>query len=74
VKLELEAALKREQWDEIHDLFDQCWKFDSPERYDTLADLALVIFSSMSQANIDTKYQSSGSNVSRYSVSRLNEF
>jgi hypothetical protein len=59
VKLELEAALRLEQWDEMNDLFDECWKFKNPEHYETLADLVLVIQSCISKANLDHKYQNS---------------
>ncbi|KAH7090298.1 meiosis protein SPO22/ZIP4 like-domain-containing protein [Paraphoma chrysanthemicola] len=57
VKLELEAALKLERWDELDDLFDQCWKYKSPDRYETLADLVLVIHSCVVKADVDEKYQ-----------------
>ncbi|KAF2689190.1 SPO22-domain-containing protein [Lentithecium fluviatile CBS 122367] len=57
VKLELEAALKLERWDEIDDLFDECWKFKNPEHYETLADLVLVIHSCVVKAHLDAKYQ-----------------
>jgi hypothetical protein len=59
VKLELEAVLKLEKWDELDDLFDQCWKYKSPDHYETLADLVLVIHSCISQAGVDDKYQKS---------------
>lgn len=59
VKLELEAVLKLEKWDELDDLFDQCWKYNSPDHYETLADLVLVIHSCIAQANVDNKYQKS---------------
>ena len=65
VKLELEAALKREQWEELDDLFEQCWKYGGSAYYDTLADLVLVIYSCMSKANVDSKYQSSRPGCSR---------
>ncbi|KAH9875283.1 hypothetical protein J1614_004774 [Plenodomus biglobosus] len=61
VKLELEAVLKLEKWDELDDLFDQCWKYKSPDCYETLADLVLVIHSSMVKAELDHKYRSSKS-------------
>ncbi|OAK98096.1 SPO22-domain-containing protein [Phaeosphaeriaceae sp. SRC1lsM3a] len=57
VKLELEAVLKLEKWEELDDLFEQCWKYKSPDRYETLADLVLVIHSCIVQANVDEKYQ-----------------
>lgn len=59
VKLELEAALKREEWDELNGLFEECWKYGGPDRYGTLADLVLIIFSCMPKENVDSKYQSS---------------
>ena len=59
VKLELEAALKREQWEEMNELFEECKKYGGPTHYDTLADLVLVIYSCMSKDNVDSKYQSS---------------
>ncbi|KAF1916890.1 meiosis protein SPO22/ZIP4 like-domain-containing protein [Ampelomyces quisqualis] len=57
VKLELEAVLKLEKWDELDDLFEQCWRYKSPDRYETLADLVLVIHSCLVKANVDQKYQ-----------------
>ncbi|KAH4247441.1 hypothetical protein HBI05_045310 [Parastagonospora nodorum] len=57
VKLELEAVLKLEKWDELDDLFEQCWKYKSPDHYETLADLVLVIHSCVVQACVDEKYQ-----------------
>ncbi|KAL6711348.1 sporulation-specific protein 22 [Coniothyrium glycines] len=57
VKLELEAVLKLEKWDELDDLFDQCWKYKSPDHYETLADLVLVIHSCIVNASLDVKYQ-----------------
>ncbi|KAH3908764.1 hypothetical protein HBH56_171760 [Parastagonospora nodorum] len=57
VKLELEAVLKLEKWDELDDLFEQCWKYKSPDDYETLADLVLVIHSCVVQACVDEKYQ-----------------
>ena len=57
VKLELEAALKREQWDELDGLFKECWKYGDPAHYDTLADLVLIVYSSMAEDHVDAKYQ-----------------
>ncbi|KAF2848838.1 SPO22-domain-containing protein [Plenodomus tracheiphilus IPT5] len=57
VKLELEAVLKLEKWDELDELFDQCWKYKSPDRYETLADLVLVIHSCMLKADLDPTYR-----------------
>ncbi|KAJ4356283.1 sporulation-specific protein 22 [Didymosphaeria variabile] len=57
VKLELEAALKREQWEELDDLFEECWRYGEPQHYDTLADLVLIMYSSLSKDNVDGKYQ-----------------
>jgi hypothetical protein len=59
VKLELEAVLKLEKWDELDELFDQCWKYKSPDHYETLADLVLVIHSCVAQPGVDCKYQKS---------------
>jgi hypothetical protein len=59
VKLELEAVLKLQRWDELHELFDQCWKYKSPDHYATLADLVLVIHSCIVKAELDVKYQRS---------------
>jgi hypothetical protein len=59
VKLELEAALKREQWEELDSLFDECWRYGGPTHYDTLADLVLIIYSSMSKDKVDSRYQTS---------------
>ncbi|UPX15900.1 sporulation-specific protein 22 [Ascochyta rabiei] len=57
VKLELEAVLKLQRWDELDSLFEQCWTCKSSDRYETLADLVLVIHSSLVQANADARYQ-----------------
>lgn len=59
IKLELEAALKLEQWDDMDELFDQCWKYKDQGPYETLADLVLIIYSSIVKASLDRKYQSS---------------
>ena len=59
VKLELEAVLKLQKWDELDELFDQCWKYKSPDHYETLADLVLVIHGCIVQAELDIKYQKS---------------
>ena len=59
MKLELEAALKLEQWDEMEDLFDECWKFKNPNQYETLADLVLIVHSQIVKANLDGHYQNS---------------
>lgn len=57
VKLELEAVLKLSKWEELDDLFDQCWKYKSSDHYETLADLVLVIHSCVVKAGLDSKYQ-----------------
>jgi hypothetical protein len=59
VKLELEAVLKLQKWDDLDDLFEQCWNCKSSDHYETLADLVLVIHSCLVQANVDPKYQGS---------------
>ena len=59
VKLELEAVLKLERWDELDVVFEQCWKYKSAEHYETLADLVLVIQSCMSRTNVDAIYHKS---------------
>lgn len=51
--------MKLQKWDELDDLFNQCWKYKSPDRYETLADLVLVIHSSMIRATLDFSYQNS---------------
>jgi hypothetical protein len=48
-----------EKWDELDDLFEQCWKYKCPDHYEALADLVLVIHSCLVQANVDEKYQRS---------------
>ncbi|KAF3008729.1 hypothetical protein E8E13_009809 [Curvularia kusanoi] len=58
VKLELEAALKLQQWDDLEELFKQCWNCKSSDRYETLADLVLVIHSALVHANVAGLYQS----------------
>ncbi|KAI4712219.1 hypothetical protein J4E89_002485 [Alternaria sp. Ai002NY15] len=57
VKLELEAVLKLERWDELDDLFDQCWKYKNPDHYETLADLVLVVHGCIVKAGLENKYQ-----------------
>ncbi|KAJ5063293.1 meiosis protein SPO22/ZIP4 like-domain-containing protein [Bipolaris maydis] len=57
VKLELEASLKLRKWDELDELFDQCWVYRNPYHYETLADLTLVIHHCIVQAELDIKYQ-----------------
>jgi hypothetical protein len=52
-------VLKLEKWNELDDLFDQCWKYKSPDHYETLADLVLVIHACMTQAGVEEKYQKS---------------
>jgi hypothetical protein len=52
-------VLKLERWDELDDLFDQCWKYKSPDHYETLADIVLVIHTCIVQACVDEKYQKS---------------
>ena len=51
--------LKLEKWNELDDLFDQCWKYKSPDHYETLADLVLVIHACMTQAGVEERYQRS---------------
>ncbi|KAG9197672.1 hypothetical protein G6514_001141 [Epicoccum nigrum] len=58
VKLELEAALKLQRWDDLEELFEQCWNCRDPDRYETLADLVLVIHSEIVQADVAKTYQS----------------
>jgi hypothetical protein len=60
VKLELEAALKLQKWDDLEGLFEHCWNCKSADRYETLADLVLVVHSCLVQADVDASYQSSG--------------
>ncbi|KAF2258604.1 SPO22-domain-containing protein [Lojkania enalia] len=57
VKLELEALLKLENWEALDELFEECWRYKNPAHYETLADLVLVIHSSVVKANADVKYQ-----------------
>jgi hypothetical protein len=57
VKLELEAVLKLANWDDLDDLLNQCWKYDSPKHLETLADMVLVIHSNLLNANVDGKHQ-----------------
>lgn len=51
--------LKLQRWDELDKLFDQCWKYKSPDHYETLADLVLVIHGCVLKAGVDKKYQTS---------------
>ncbi|KAF2190807.1 SPO22-domain-containing protein [Zopfia rhizophila CBS 207.26] len=57
VKLELEAALKLEDWASLEALFEECWKYKNPNHYETLADLILIIHSCIVKADLDGKYQ-----------------
>jgi len=59
VKLELEAVLKLQRWDELDELFDQCWKYKNPDHYETLADLVLVMHDCMVKTGLDVKYKKS---------------
>lgn len=59
MKLELEAVLKLQRWDDLEDLFEQCWSCKSSDCYETLADLVLVIHSGLVQANVGASYESS---------------
>jgi hypothetical protein len=52
-------VLKLEQWDSLDEIFEQCWKYKSPDHYETLADLVLISHSCIAKANLDGKYQSS---------------
>ncbi|KAF2463463.1 SPO22-domain-containing protein [Lindgomyces ingoldianus] len=58
VKLELEAILKLEKWDDLDELFEEVWKYKNPEHYETLADLVLIIHSRVTKSDISPKYQS----------------
>lgn len=60
MKLELEAALKLQNWDDLEGLFEQCWNCKPADRYETLADLVLVIQACLVQADANASYQSSG--------------
>ena len=53
----MEAVLKLEKWDDLDDLYTECWKHKDPDHYETLADLVLVIQSCMAKANLGSKYQ-----------------
>jgi hypothetical protein len=64
VKLELEAVLRLQKWDDLDELFDQCWKSKSLDHYETLADLVLVIHSCIVKAELDVKYQRSKNGIS----------
>ncbi|KAF2741108.1 SPO22-domain-containing protein [Polyplosphaeria fusca] len=57
VKLEIESVLKLEKWDELDDLFKECWKYKEPDRYETLADLVLVVQAHVAKAGVDERYQ-----------------
>ena len=59
VKLELEATLRLQRWDDLEELFEQCWNCKSSDRYESLADLVLVIHSGLVQADVAGSYQSS---------------
>lgn len=53
VKLELEAVLKLKKWEDLDDLFEECWKYNSPDHYATLADLVLVIHGRIQETEDD---------------------
>ncbi|KAF1997925.1 SPO22-domain-containing protein [Amniculicola lignicola CBS 123094] len=57
VKLEMEAVLKLEKWNALDELYDECWKHKSPDHYETLADLVLVVHSVIVQKDLERKYQ-----------------
>lgn len=57
IKFELEAVLKLEDWNAMDDLFQECWKYENPHHYETLADLVLVIHSCVLKADLDGSYQ-----------------
>ena len=59
VMLEIEAALKLKRWDDLEELFEQCWNCKCSDRYETLADLVLVAHSALVQAELAGSYQSS---------------
>ena len=59
VMLEIEAALKLKRWDDLEELFEQCWNCKCSDRYETLADLVLVVHSALVQAEVAGSYQSS---------------
>ncbi|KAF2096421.1 SPO22-domain-containing protein [Rhizodiscina lignyota] len=56
LKFELEAALKLLQWDDMDELFEECWKYENSKHWETLADLVLVIHASMVEAKLDTSH------------------
>ncbi|ORY11635.1 meiosis protein SPO22/ZIP4 like-domain-containing protein [Clohesyomyces aquaticus] len=57
IKLEMEAVLKLEKWDDLDDLFEEIWKYKNPGQYETLADLVLITHSCLVKAELDPKYQ-----------------
>ncbi|OCK77725.1 SPO22-domain-containing protein [Lepidopterella palustris CBS 459.81] len=57
IKFELEAILKLEVWNSMDDLFEECWKYENPHQYETLADLVLVIHSCIVKVDPAGKYQ-----------------
>lgn len=59
VKLELEASLKLQRYDDLEGLFEQCWNCKSSDRYETLADLVLVIHADLVKAGVQPSSQSS---------------
>jgi len=59
VKLELEASLKLQKYDDLEGLFEQCWNCKSADRYDTLADLILVIHADLVKSGVQASSQSS---------------
>jgi hypothetical protein len=59
VRLEIEAVMQLQEWQEMDSLFEECWKYEDPDRYETLADLAIVVLDQATKANADEQYQQS---------------
>ncbi|KIW01266.1 uncharacterized protein PV09_07305 [Verruconis gallopava] len=43
IKYELEATLRLKKWDDLSKLFEQCWKYEDPKQWSTLADISFSI-------------------------------
>ncbi|KAH7122269.1 meiosis protein SPO22/ZIP4 like-domain-containing protein [Dendryphion nanum] len=56
IKLELEALLKLRKWEDLEELLQECWKYQDPEHYGTLADLILVIYDCIQKEDVGSKY------------------
>ncbi|KAF2432077.1 SPO22-domain-containing protein [Tothia fuscella] len=57
VKYDLEAVLRLSRWDDMEPLFNECFRYEDPNYWDTIADLAFVLNEEVAKAGVGTKYQ-----------------